>query len=120
MEEMFDRFASAFTRFFMRLHSGKPPSALPGTQVVPHEEIVFRPLDPVSSANPSPCLCPVTRQTLKQGDRIFQCRVCQMAYSEAGWDFLREVDHGRCCGCSARKSIFPLPAFRPPANGEPG
>ena len=119
MEDMFDRFASAITRFLSRLHPGSRRPPCRERRLCRTRRSFFARLDPVSSDDPSPCLCPVTRQTLKQGDRIFQCRVCQMAYSEAGWDFLRQVDHGRCCGCSAKKSIFPLPGFRPPANGEP-
>ncbi len=57
-------------------------------------------------------LCPITRQTL-DGDRaIYRCERCQISYSEEGWQFLRDMDHGRCCGCQSRNSIHALCADR--------
>ncbi len=74
------------------------------------KEIEFRSLDPASEpvGGAQPLLCPVTRQELKQPERIFQCRACSTCYSEAGWAFLRDVDRGKCCACGTRKSVFPL------------
>jgi hypothetical protein len=55
-------------------------------------------------------LCPITRQTLDTDRTIYRCERCQLSYSEEGWQFLREMDHGRCCGCQARNSIHALNA----------
>ena len=74
------------------------------------DEIDFQSLDPASQAGAgaAPMLCPVTRQELRRTDRIYQCRACRMSYSEAGWEFLRDVDHGKCCACGMRKTVVLL------------
>jgi len=74
-------------------------------------DIDFQPLEPTSSVgvDGKRLLCPVTRQELAPGAPIFQCQACRIAYSEAGWRFLRRVDRGRCCGCGLRKTVLPLP-----------
>ena len=81
-------------------------------QVDPEElkDIEFRSLDPASPATggAASLLCPVTRQELKPTARIYQCRACHTSYSEAGWEFLRDVDRGRCCACGMRKTVAPL------------
>lgn len=59
------------------------------------------PRDPVA------CVCPVTRQTLQAGSQIFMCQQCGTAYSPEGWEFLQEVDKGRCCNCHAPGTIQP-------------
>ena len=73
-------------------------------------EIDFRSLDPgsLSEAGAEPLRCPVTRQELRRADKLFQCRVCRTTYSASGWQFLRDVDRGRCCACRSRKTVFPL------------
>jgi hypothetical protein len=77
-------------------------------------EIAFQALEPVSlqesqeSTAPTNCFCPVTRQQLKWGTKIYQCRACKMSYSVEGWEFLQQVDGGRCCGCRSKKTVFPL------------
>lgn len=60
----------------------------------------------------STCVCPVTRQSLIPGSQIYMCQNCGTAYSPEGWEFLQEVDKGRCCNCRAENTIhsFVLPA----------
>ena len=57
------------------------------------------------------CVCPVTRQTLQTGTQIFLCNQCGTAYSSEGWEFLVEVDRGKCCNCHNQNSVqsFLLP-----------
>jgi hypothetical protein len=57
------------------------------------------------------CVCPVTRQSLKAGTQIFLCSQCGTAYSPEGWEFLVEVDRGKCCNCHNQNSVqsFTLP-----------
>jgi hypothetical protein len=78
----------------------------------PHEssEIQFYPLDPAASSagGATTLLCPVTRQELKPGMLLLQCRACRTSYSEEGWRFLKAVDRGRCCTCGQRKTVTPL------------
>lgn len=50
-------------------------------------------------------VCPVTRQPLVAGQPFYQCLQCGMAYSDAGWEFLRKTNKGRCCGCESRKTV---------------
>jgi hypothetical protein len=52
------------------------------------------------------CLCPVTRQVLTPGSKVYQCQQCHMVYSTEGWAFLCEADKGRCCGCSSQKTVL--------------
>ena len=52
------------------------------------------------------CLCPVTRQMLTPGSKVYQCQQCRMVYSTEGWAFLCEADKGRCCGCGSQKTVF--------------
>jgi hypothetical protein len=52
------------------------------------------------------CVCPVTRQLLTSGSKIYQCQRCRMVYSIEGWAFLRDSDKGRCCGCGSKKTVF--------------
>jgi hypothetical protein len=89
------------------------------------EEIVFTTLDPVASPadvsrqgdavpgsrpGEESCVCPVTRQSLRRGQKIYQCRQCKIAYSPEGWEFLRKMERGRCCGCKGKDTVFPFVA----------
>ena len=60
------------------------------------------PRDPVA------CVCPVTRQKLQAGSQIFICHQCGTSYSPEGWEFLQEVDKGRCCNCHTAGTIQPF------------
>ena len=79
-----------------------------------NEEIDFQVLEPVAleDGQPSPaaenCVCPVTRKPLEWGTKIYQCRKCKMSYSVEGWEFLRKVDGGRCCGSRCKKTVVSL------------
>lgn len=77
-----------------------PPLQLP----LP-EGVEFTPLAPDASSGA--LFCPVTRQPIGPGDRIFRCGACSTLYSAAGWAFVREADRGRCCGCGARGAVRP-------------
>lgn len=107
---MFNRIVQRITRSLGPLRPQSAETLTKIQEVTPNPEIDFNPLDPVSGVNSDSCQCPVTRQTLKQGDRIFQCRACLMAYSEEGWDFLRQENKGCCCGCGSKKTIVLLVA----------
>jgi len=56
---------------------------------------------------PVACICPVTRQRLQGGSQIFMCNQCGTSYSPEGWEFLQEVDKGKCCNCHAPSTIQP-------------
>ncbi len=60
---------------------------------------------PPSASVVKAVVCPVTRQPLVAGQPFYQCIQCGMAYSDAGWEFLRKADKGRCCGCERRKTV---------------
>jgi hypothetical protein len=53
------------------------------------------------------CVCPVTRMKLKPGMPLFRCINCKMTYSREGWEFLRDVARGECCGCRSTNTIQP-------------
>lgn len=65
---------------------------------------------PTAETPPEPvtCVCPVTRQKLQAGSQIFMCQQCGTAYSPEGWEFLQDVDKGRCCNCHAPETIQPF------------
>lgn len=78
-------------------------------------EIEFHTISPLSAGRNETLaphmrmsVCPITRQALKPGQIIYECRACRMTYSEEGWEFQRQVDKGRCCGCRNRKTVFQL------------
>lgn len=82
------------------------------------DDVEFETLDPVTSTMApltpgTELLCPVTRQPLKPGMRMYRCQRCGLAYSVEGWEFLRTVEKGRCCGCLQEKSVFPYVPPRP-------
>jgi hypothetical protein len=108
---MLDRLKAAIANVLGRLRgggSGTSPTRQPEPDA--QQDIKFEPINPkvAVSAEEDRLLCPVTRRQLRPGDRIFQCRACRTAYSKEGWDFLKQVDRGRCCGCANRKTVFPL------------
>jgi hypothetical protein len=86
------------------------PALLPAMAPEELRDVDFRSLDPASQgvATDAPLLCPVTRRELRPGDPIYQCRACRTSYSLAGWQFLRDVDRGRCCACGQQKTVYPL------------
>lgn len=59
-----------------------------------------------SAATPAATVCPVTRQALKPGMKLYRCRMCQMPYSAEGWQFLREMSNAECCGCGHRETVI--------------
>lgn len=74
-------------------------------------EIDFRSLDPgivSDGSSGSALICPVTRLELKPNDVVYQCRACLTSYSKAGWEFMRDVNRGRCCACGLSKTVCPL------------
>jgi hypothetical protein len=108
---MLDRLKAAIANMLERYRAGDSKPVLsqePEPDAL--RDIKFETVDPslAVSAEEERLLCPVTRRELRQGDRIYRCRACHTAYSEAGWDFLKQVDRGRCCGCRMRKTVFPL------------
>ena len=107
---MFDRLRSVIARVMDRLRNrGGKRSPPPGEEPDPMRDIDFRPIDPDSPASKDDrFLCPVTRQELHPRDRIYQCKACHTAYSEAGWDFLRQTNRGKCCACGLRKTVAPM------------
>lgn len=62
-------------------------------------------LIPRSAPGDQAALCPVTRQTLDEGRMIYRCVRCHLSFSAEGWQFLKEMDRGRCCGCQGRNCI---------------
>ena len=107
---MFRKLIAALTGIRQGLHGT-------GRTIIPPAEeemdalrdIEFTPMSPeTSSAGGDRLLCPVTRRELRPGDRIYWCRACQTAFSAAGWDFLKQVDRGKCCGCGMRNTVFLL------------
>lgn len=112
INEGLDHATDAVRRGMARLHRAPRP-AQPASLPSETGEVQFRSLDPVTPMRQqadaaSLCVCPVTRQPLIPGNRVYQCHACKLSYSQAGWDFLRQVDKGRCCGCRSRKTILPL------------
>lgn len=74
-------------------------------------EIDFRSLNPPQAAalgTDTALICPVTRQSLEKGGLLYLCQDCNTAYSAEGWDFLREMDKGRCCNCRSIGTVFPF------------
>jgi hypothetical protein len=65
-------------------------------------------LIPQLSPGESADLCPITRLPLDASRVIFRCQRCQLSFSEEGWQFLKEMDRGRCCGCQGRNCICAL------------
>ena len=61
-----------------------------------------------TTRDPATCVCPVTRQKLLAGSQIFICQNCGTSYSPEGWEFLQEVDRGRCCNCHTAGTIQPF------------
>ncbi len=82
------------------------------------DNIIFTPLVPdgglsptadgTADIDPAPPVCPVTRQELEPGSRIYQCRVCGICYSPEGWQFLKQADRGQCCACRCRNTVLPM------------
>lgn len=73
---------------------------------LPHD-VEFNPIEPGATCQgvTDPLLCPVTRQQIDRANIVFQCSECRTSYSKSGWEFLRDVNRGRCCACSARGTI---------------
>lgn len=55
-------------------------------------------------------VCPITRIPLVSSGVIYRCENCRLAFSREGWQFLKEMDRGRCCGCHNRNCIRPQAA----------
>lgn len=78
------------------------------------EEIEFEALGPgavplqTTVAPPEDARCPITRHTLVPGQLLYQCQQCGLTFSKEGWQFLKKVDRGRCCGCHSRNTIRPF------------
>ena len=70
--------------------------------------VVVSNLVPQSSPGEQAAVCPITRLPLDSGRMIYRCERCQLSYTEEGWQFLKEKDRGRCCGCRARNCIHLL------------
>jgi hypothetical protein len=65
-------------------------------------------LVPLSSVSDQADLCPITRLPLDADRVIYRCERCQLSFSEEGWQFLKEMDRGRCCGCQGLNCIHAL------------
>lgn len=66
-------------------------------------------LIPISAVGDMRAVCPITRMPLSKCPAIYHCDACQLNYSPAGWEFLRTMDRGRCCGCHNRDTIRAIP-----------
>ncbi len=62
---------------------------------------------PASTENVS--VCPITRHPLDVHHLFYRCERCSLSFSVEGWDFIKRLDRGRCCGCHTRGTIRPVP-----------
>jgi hypothetical protein len=112
LQDWMDALLDRVVTFWRRLRTR---NALPMTFEVEEpsagtDEVVFESVAP----NERELVCPVTRQTLQAGERIFRCRRCGLGYSVEGWEFMKAAERGRCCGCKTVNTV--LPYIIPPTN----
>lgn len=94
MSHLTQMLSGLYTRFFRPT----PPTLRLEEPEIPEVEFI--------TSDDTDCLCPVTRQMLAPGSKVYQCQKCRIVYSMEGWTFLRDADKGRCCGCGSQKTVF--------------
>ena len=107
---MIKRVLAAISKALGGAAEGASPRPVPNVDHEQSADIDFRPISAgeLTSTPLETSLCPVTRKSLGPGDRVYQCRMCHTSYSVAGWEFLRDVDHSRCCACGQKNSVTPV------------
>ena len=94
MSHLSQLLSGLYARFFRPT----PPIVMLDEPEIPEVEFLAR--------DDTDCLCPVTRQVLTPGSKVYQCQQCRMVYSIEGWACLREADKGRCCNCGSQKTFL--------------